>query len=206
MMKDEKESQPTSRFAEKGEYIMKKLSILVSLILVLAGIGQAAEFAFAINARYFSPKDSYFKDIYGGGMAFGGEFNVIIAKNIGVWINASYFSKAGQLTFTKEDTNLSIIPIGIGACYRKMISFAELYGGLGLIYAKYKETAQIGNVSSSGIGYLGKIGANFNLTQRLFVDLFVHYSSCKMKPADFDIDIGGFEAGIGIGYKIGQKT
>jgi len=33
------------------------------------------------------------------------------------------------------------------------------------------------------------------------IDLYLSYSYCKIKPADFEINIGGIEAGIGIGYK-----
>jgi hypothetical protein len=39
------------------------------------------------------------------------------------------------------------------------------------------------------------------VTGGLIIDLHISYSYCKMKPADYRINIGGFEAGIGIGYE-----
>ena len=58
-----------------------------------------------------------FRDIYGEGIMYGGEVNIRVWKALEVWFGASYFYKKGELTFTKEETKLKIVPIGAGIKY-----------------------------------------------------------------------------------------
>jgi len=50
------------------------------------------------------------------------------------------------------------------------------------------------------LGFIGKIGLFVKVKGKMIIDFFASYSVCTMKPADFRINIGGLEAGIGIGY------
>lgn len=56
-------------------------------------------------------------------------------------------------------------------------------------------------MSKGGLGYIGKIGSYVKVTGGFLIDLYVNYSYCKMRPADFKINIGEIEAGVGIGYE-----
>lgn len=181
---------------------MKKLIGTIGIIILLSGFATAADFSVEMKVHYFSPSEQAFKDIYGGGMMYGAEATVGIWRNFEFWFGGSHFTKRGKLTFTQEETKLKIIPIGGGLRYILPTGRLNLYAGLGLNYYQYKETNDpIGEASKGGLGYVGKIGSFVKVTGSLLIDIYADYTYCKMKPADFKINIGGFEAGIGIGYE-----
>jgi hypothetical protein len=179
---------------------MKKLILIIISMIFLSGLANALEVIVEVRAHYLHPSEKAFRDIYGGGTMYGGELSIGVWRGLEVWFGGCYFSKKGELTFTKEETKLEIYPIGGGLKYRLSTGIFDLYAGAGLNYYRYKESNPLGDVSKGGLGYIGKIGSYVKITRRFLIDLYVNYSYCKMKPADFEINIGGFEAGIGLGY------
>ncbi len=180
---------------------MKKLTIIVFLTVFLSGLAYATDVTVELKAHYFSPSDQAFKDIYGGGVMYGAEISIGVWKDLNLWFGGSYFSKKGELTFTKENTKLELFPIGGGVKYRILSGNFALYVGLGLNYYKYKETNPIGDVSKGGLGFVGKVGSYVSIVGGLVLDLYVDYTYCKIKPADFEINVGGIAAGVGMGYR-----
>ena len=181
--------------------MIKKIIVLIALVCFMSGLANAADVIIEFKGSYFSPSESFFKDIYGGGIMYGAEVSFSVWKQLDVWLGGSYFTKKGELTFTKEETKLDIMPIGGGLKYRLTTGVFNLYAGAGLNYYQYKESNPLGDVSKGGLGYIGKIGSYVNVAGGFLIDLYVNYSYCKLKPADFEINIGGIEAGVGIGYK-----
>jgi hypothetical protein len=173
---------------------------IIAIGLMMGLISVAAWASVELKGGYFSPTDSDFKSIYGGGVTFGGELSFNLAGVLEVWLSGDYFKKSGSLTYTHETTDLTLIPIGAGMKYRFGSGMLEPYLGAGVRYYLYKETNPIGTVNKGGIGFLGKVGADLNFAHNLFLDIFAGYSYCKMKPADFDIQVGGIEFGAGVGY------
>lgn len=180
--------------------MMRKFIIIIVTLVSLSGLANAADFIVELKAHYLSPSEEAFKDIYGGGMMYGGEVSIGVWRGVEVWFGGSYFSKKGKLTFTKEETKLEIYPLGGGLKYRLTTGIMNFYAGAGLNYYQYKESNPLGHVSKGGLGYVGKVGSYVKVTGRLLMDLYVTYSYCKIKPADFKINIGGIEGGFGIGY------
>jgi hypothetical protein len=80
-------------------------------------------------------------------------------------------------------------------------SYGQTWKWPGEFNIMYKESNPLGDVSKGGLGYIGKTGSYVNVSGGLLVDLYVNYSYCKIKPADFEINIGGIEAGGSIGYQ-----
>lgn len=181
--------------------IMKKLTGMIAVLLLISVSAGAANVLVELKAGSFSPAEKAFRDIYGGGFQYGGEINIGISKRFDLWIGGSYFSKNGKLTFTQEDTTVSIIPLGLGIRFKLLDGNIKPYVGLGLNYYQYKESNLLGEVSTGGLGFVVKTGGIFKISGGLLADLFFGYSYCRMKPADFEINIGGLEAGIGIGYE-----
>ena len=179
---------------------MKKLILIVTTLILLSGLTNASDFILKMKGNYFSPSEQAFKDIYGGGWVYGGEVNFGIWKSLKLWVGASFFSKKGELTFTGEETKVRIIPFGIGMRYTSSVGGINYYSGMGINYNLYKETNPIGDASKGGFGIAGKIGGFMKVSGGFIIDLYIGYTYCKMKPADYRINIGGFEAGIGIGY------
>ncbi|MFC2165946.1 hypothetical protein ACFLT2_13240 [Acidobacteriota bacterium] len=158
-------------------------------------------FHIKIGAYYFSPSGKSIKSVYGGGFALRSEMAIKLWKNFGIWIGGSFFSKDGYLTFTKEVTKLTILPIGGGVKYWKSFGAINLYVGMGLNYYQFKETNPIGDVSNGGLGYIGMIGGSAKIIGGLLFEIFSNYSYCNMIPADFEINVGGIETGIGLAFE-----
>ncbi|NOR22610.1 MAG: hypothetical protein GQ476_08010 [Candidatus Aminicenantes bacterium] len=180
---------------------MKKMISIAAILFLLSGIGYAGDVIFKVKGSYFHPSDKAFKDIYGGGVMYGVEAGAEIRKNLEIWVGGRYFSKKGELSLTREETKLKIIPIEGGLRYTLSLRSANLYGGIGISYYLYKETNPIGNVDWGELGAVARVGSFVEMNQRWTIDFYVSYSYCKMRPADFKINIGGIEAGIGIGYR-----
>lgn len=181
---------------------MKKLIVMIAVTISFSGLADATDFMVELKGHYFSPSEKTFRDIYGGGMMYGAEASIGVWRELEIWFGGSYFSKKGELTFTIEETKLRIVPIGVGVRYSFPIhEMVNIYGGIGINYYSYKEENPIGEVSKDGLGTVVKGGGLVKLVKGLIIDAYIGYSYCKIKPADFDINIGGIEAGIGLGYE-----
>ena len=186
----------------RGARNVKKLTLIVLLFLMCAGLGQAAEILFSARLSYLMPAEQAFRDIYGGGIKYGGTMAVALFKNFDVFVDGSFYLKKGELSYTKEETKLSVVPVILGLQYRIKSGKFQPFFGLGAGYFAFKETNIIGDVSKSGLGFAGRAGALFFVTKSIFIQAYANYSHCRMTPADFTINIGGIEAGIGFGVSI----
>jgi hypothetical protein len=149
---------------------------------------------------FLSPADANFKNIYGTGLMYGAEFDFNIVLGLGVWLDAGYFAKTGELTYTKEETKVTMIPIGAGLRYKFQLGILMPYVGAGARYYIYKESNVIGDVNGSGIGFVGKVGVLISAISVVNFDLGVGFSSCKLHPADFEFNVGGLEISLAITF------
>jgi len=184
---------------------MRRLGIILAILFFIQGLANASEVLFKIKGSYFYPSDKTFQDIYGGGLMFWAEASTEILKNVEMSIEAGYFSKKGELSFTKEETKLRIIPVGGGVRYILPARRLRYYFGLGVNYYRYREANLLGTISYGRLGLAGKAGSFIKVKKKISVDIYLGYSFCKMKPADFRFNIGGAEAGIGIAYQFSKK-
>ncbi len=159
-----------------------------------------SSYATLVEARvlYFQPTDKDFKDIYGSGMSFGGEVTIKVLNGLNVWIGAEYFTKKGELTFTKEETEIRIFPIFAGIKYILPSPKFKPYAGIGVGYFQYKESNPIGTVEESKIGFVTQTGLLIPIFGPALLDLQVGYNICKIKPQELEANIGGFKAGLGL--------
>lgn len=182
---------------------MTKKITLPAAFLVLSFLplhGKAINVGF--GASYFYPLfESQFAEIYGGGLKYGGIIEVDIWKNIGLCAGGSYFSKKGELTFTKEETKLTLIGFDVCPVYKFTSGKWQVYAAIGLRYFLFQESNVLGEVNKGGLGLMGKIGVFVNVLKGLTVEFFLDMASCSMEPADFKINIGGIDSGIRFGYQ-----
>ena len=153
-----------------------------------------------LNTSYYFPPDQVFKSIYGGGLYFSGEIAVGIFKNMDIWINGGFFSKKGEMTFSKEKTTLQIIPFGVGTTYRVPMGIFQFYGGLGVSYHLFEESSPLGETKKGGVGFEGRVGSLIKIIKFLSLDFSAKYTYCKIEPADISINIGGFRVGAGVAF------
>jgi len=150
---------------------------------------------------YFLASDSAFKDIYGNGAVYGGELRVG-GKKLAGWLEGSYRARTGQLSYTKDKTEVSILAVEGGVLHRVMTRTISPYLGAGLGFYIFDENnVAIGEAKQSKVGFCGLAGVSMIVGGSLVLDARVKFSTCTMKPADFDINVGGITLGIGAGFR-----
>ena len=150
---------------------------------------------------FFLASDSAYTDIYGNGVVFGGELRVG-GKKLAGWLEGSYRARKGQLSYTKEETKVSILAVEGGALYRFMTGSISPYAGAGLGFYIFDENnVAIGEAKQSKVGFCGLAGVSMIIGRSFVLDARVKLSTCAMKPADFDINVGGITLGIGAGFR-----
>jgi opacity protein-like surface antigen len=151
---------------------------------------------------YFLASEKAFKDIYGNeGVVYGGELR-IGGKRIAGWLEGNYRARTGKSSFTEEETNVNVMAIEGGALFRIMPGKISPYVGAGIGYYMFDEkNSFIGEAKQSKIGFCGAAGVSVIVAKLLVLDCRLKYSSCSMKPADYQINIGGLTMGIGLGVR-----
>ncbi len=157
---------------------------------------------FLLRGGFFMASDSAYKDVYQNGLIYGGELRIGKKKIVG-WLEGNYRAETGKFTVTKEKTDVKVLVVEAGALYRFMTAGNIFpYLGAGVGYFNYDEkSAVLPGVKKSQVGFSVVAGASLVFAKRFVVDGKIKYSSCKMKPADFDIEIGGLTAGLGLGVR-----
>ncbi len=174
-----------------------KHRILIALLIGSFALPASAA-SFGIKAVYFMPSEQAFKDIYGSGLMVGAEIGFRLGGPVKLWIDGMSFKKTGKLTYTGEETTLTLFPIGLGVRADLPSGAFTPYAGAGARYYSYKEVNVIGTAKKSGLGFVGFAGANLRLAKGFLLDVRAAFSSCKLTPADFTINVGGFEIGGGL--------
>jgi opacity protein-like surface antigen len=187
---------------------MKKLTMLTVAMFFLSLSPRAYSQGFKAGAclAYYSVNDSVFKDVYGtGSMMFGAFLSADIVKKLELRAEINYFSSKGEMTLSKEEVTYTLIPIVATLRFRifdaKKIS---PYIGAGLDFCSYKEKVPErfgGDISGSKTGFHGELGTYVNLSRKLQLDINLRYLKAAIEPFSEKREIGGFRAGIGIGYR-----
>jgi opacity protein-like surface antigen len=181
---------------------MKKPAIIGFLILVLATFAFPAGKSIKLKVGFFSPADSVFQDIYGGGVKLGLEAGLDVAKNLRAWLGFDYFAKSGELAETKDTTDLWIYPISAGVDYKLgMAGPVAFYAGGGIEYVLFKEENILGTVNKGGIGVLARAGGEMKLRNNVFLDVSIGYSLCKMKNGEAEFKVGGLDLTAALAIK-----
>jgi hypothetical protein len=185
--------------------MMKIAGLILLLAATPAAAGPDPGFGLAwrleAGAAYVRPADSVFREVYGGGIAFGGEVGATLSKAFGLWAGMDYFKKDGQLTETKEETAITIIPLCAGVSLCLPGGRVSPYLRVGAGYFFYKETSVIGTVKKGKLGFVGRAGVILGIAGPLFLDIQASYESCKVKPEDVEADLGGLKGRLALGLK-----
>jgi outer membrane protein W len=134
--------------------------------------------------------------MYGGGIDFG------ISKIIHIWTGAMAYHGKGELTLTKESTQITLIPLEAGLIFQipEKRGIANLYFGIGAQYYQYREENPLAAIKGEAWGITGRVGVALKISARFMIDMHINYSHCEVKPLDIKANLGGYQAGIGLGY------
>jgi outer membrane protein W len=157
-----------------------------------------------LKAGYLFPTNSTFKDVYEGGVSFGGDLTVPIAGALHLWTGAEMFGKTGFLTLTEEETKVRIVPLFIGL--RGYLSQASVrpYLGAATSYFILKEENPLGTISEGGFGFIGQVGLLLELSGPLALDVFASYRACTLRTDEEEpvtAKLDGLAAGLGLSFR-----
>jgi opacity protein-like surface antigen len=157
------------------------------------------------RADYQLSTDSAFKDVYDLGPVYGAELLIPLAPmqhKLAVYVEGSYLSRSGKLTYTAESTDLTISTAEAGLLYRFGNGPVMPYLGAGLGAFMFNEKSDVlGEASQTKIGFSGVAGVSMGLGRHFVVDGRVKYNTSSMNPAGVDITVGGLSAGLGLGVR-----
>jgi hypothetical protein len=179
-----------------------KRAVLFFVLASAAVIPAAADtVAVEIQGARFRPADSAFREIYGSGAAFGVQFDLKIWGGLGFWATGGRFKRDGALTLTGETTTITLTPLAAGVRYALGTRGLTTYIGLGFGFVRYREESPLGKVDEGDFGFVGQAGFLIGLVGPLFADLQARYTKCVAEPAGVKADLGGFQAGLGLGLR-----
>ncbi len=154
---------------------------------------------------YFIAADPAYKAVYRNGVSYGGEARIALGRSgrpIVAWFEGNYRTRTGSFTFTKETTRLKVTSVEGGAIYRISRGRVAPYVGAGVGYYIFNENNEpIGEAKQNKVGFCGVGGFSVMVAGPFVLDLRVKYSSARMQPADFGINVGGATAGLGAGVR-----
>ncbi len=157
-------------------------------------------FSIKIKGAYFFPSRTTFRDMYKNRLMGEGEFTVRVFKFIELWLGVNYYGGKGELPFSGEDTNMSLLGIGGGLKFRAKIGAFSPYLGFGPLVYFYKEENPIGTAKGNQFGFIGHAGSYLFLSKSIFLDVFLSYTKNKVQPQRIKADLGGLYGGIGLGF------
>jgi len=170
---------------------MKKLLFVFLAIPLLASVN------LTISGSAFFPKADYFRNAYGSTIInFAGEGEVSFGS-LALFTGVDFIKKQGELTYSKEPVNLTLIPIKAGIRFYFMRNFF-LDGGMGSW--QYSEKTDFDKSSGSVTGYFAGLGMKYNFGNSTYFRLRMNYTHAKKIVANLESDSSGIQAEVGIGY------
>ncbi len=193
---------------------MKRLSILLIFIfasnILNAQIIENNEnnhlkkFSIYLGAGIRNVTENKYEEVYGeNNISFSADIGLKIYRSLELFLHTDYFKADGELTFSKENTTLKIIPVELGIRFILGNNIIRPYVGAGMGYYIYKEENYIGTIDKNKIGFLAEGGIRFFVIKPLFIDLKLKYISLNVKnDENSNIQLGGisYMGGIGISF------
>lgn len=148
-------------------------------------------------------EDARFKTVYQGKNSIQG---IILSTSFifdfNLYMEVKPFYKMGQLTYTKEKTEMVIVPVSFGARYILPLRWINPYFGGGGDYYLYYETNPIGTVMDYAIGYHLSGGVYFQFLRALPLRLNVRvkYTKADAIRKERAVELGGWEYGLGLAF------
>jgi hypothetical protein len=137
-----------------------------------------------------------------GGLMYGLSLSTAIVSNVNFYLDIKYHSREGELTFSKEKTNLYIVPVNLGLRYIFPFGFINPYLGAGLDFYFYYEENPIGTVLNYTNGYhiSGGTYIRFSPSVPVLINIRLKYTWAKAEENNISIQLGGFEYGAGLAF------
>ena len=166
-----------------------------------------------IKGSGFFPTSHLFKKIYHSTGAVGAELTVNFSNCLYGFFSVDYLSKRGHSLIGHTETKVNFLPLGFGLKYINPFCYGDWYVGLGALAARVHTHDFSPNVAPRynrwGWGGIAKGGCLFDITECLFLDVFVNYAFVRASSHNTNggtviphtVKVNGVFVGAGIGYR-----
>ena len=189
---------------------MKKTSVIIIILMISASVLQAADFSLGLFYGQRTVNDSDIKNIYGQGYIYFPYLYLNVWK--GIIIGAGYeggYSKRSTIGIFQEKTSLRVIGGEIFIGYQLKIRSLLPYFKIGWGYFAYKQTIESPYIEQyvdhkkTTITISG--GLSLFLLDNLYLGAEVKYVPLKVKPYEYEVDLGGVRYMAGVGFRFDIK-
>jgi hypothetical protein len=151
---------------------------------------------YAMNEPRF---DAVYKS---GGLMSGLSLSSAVVSDVNFYLDVKYYSREGELTFSKEKTTFYIVPISLGVRYIYPLGLFNPYLGAGLDFYFYYEENPIGTVLNYTNGFHIAGGTYIRISQSVpvLVNVRLKYTWANAEENSVSIQLGGFEYGVGVAF------
>jgi hypothetical protein len=150
----------------------------------------------------YNIRNPLFNSVYQKGSALRGmTLSAKLVSYLNFYLDIKETDKKGQLTYTKEKTELVIVPISLGIRLIFPLQLFLPYIGGGANYSFYYETNSIGTVYNLAKGYHIMAGTYFQFGQNfpLLLNVKLIYSDVQDDSRGQAIQLGGLAYGLSLG-------
>jgi opacity protein-like surface antigen len=181
---------------------MKQILNILAFALIFTLYSSGGELRVGGSIGYYSVADSIYKNTYGSGnLICDGSLSYDLLRNYEIRGEVGYFKDKGEMTLTQEEIKFSMILVVIGMRVKlAKIKKISPYLGAGVDFYSYRERARLGDTSDSTVGFHIEGGSYIALGQRFRLDFNLRYVKADAQPFDETIKLGGWRAGVGVGY------
>lgn len=198
------------------KWIDSKKGLLLALSLLALN---ASSFALSLSFKFkekpihqgsleffygsYDMNEPRFDNVYsaGGGMS-GLALSSAIVSNVNFYLEVKYYVRRGELTFTKEKTEFTLVPISLGVRYIVPLGLFNPYIGGGGDFYLYYEDNPIGTVLNYTNGYHLTWGIYFHFFKKvpLLLNVKFKYTTAKATAESAKLQLGGFEYAAGLAF------
>jgi len=207
--KSEGDGSPEGKKRRRSGVKRASIQFLIALILltvvhVSSGLSSSNnKGTFDLFIGHYDLSESRFKAVYhGGGMIAGIGLSIPLIQNFDLYIEAKGFHKSGELTYSKEKTQLFLIPVSFDIRYTVPIGPITPYVGGGIDLHFFFEINPIGIVADYASGYNFQGGTYFRFSKNfpVLLNLKIKYSKANKIVNNLNIELGGMEYGAGLAF------
>jgi hypothetical protein len=151
----------------------------------------------------YSMNEPRFKAVYPeGGLMRGLTISSALFSNLNFYLDLKYYSRQGSLTFSKEKTTFTMVPLDIGVRYIFPLGTFHPYLGAGMDYYFYHEDNAIGTALSYASGYhiTGGLYFRFAKGAPVMIDFRVKHSWARAEENGIAVQLGGLEYCAGLTF------
>ncbi|MDH7513723.1 MAG: hypothetical protein QHH14_12325 [Clostridiales bacterium] len=130
-----------------------------------------------------------------GGMMAGLGLSSAIVSNVNFYLEIKSYIRKGTLTYSKEKTELTLVPISLGVRYIFPFGILNPYAGGGADFYFYYEDNPIGTILNYTNGYHFMAGTYLQFFKNVpvLINLKLKYTTARAEEDGIKIQLGGLE-------------